>query len=80
MKSVFIKTIVAGLFLLFVSPAFAADKSRGFKIGKIKDLSHQRGKLVAYKALIGVNDYKNPRIPDLETTVSGSVLVSVKCI
>jgi len=71
MKSVFSKLIIAGLFPLFISPAFSADQSRGIKIGKIKDLSHQSGKLGGYKALIiGINDYKDPKIPDLETAVS----------
>ncbi len=71
MKSVFCKLLIAGLLLFFISAAFAADQSRGFKIGKIKDLSHQSGKLGEYKALIiGINDYKDPKIPDLETAVN----------
>ena len=73
MKSVFSKLIIAGLllFILFVSPASASDQSRGFKIGKIKDLNHQSGKLGTFKALvIGINDYKDPEITDLKTAVN----------
>ncbi len=44
MKSLFSKLIIAGLLLFFISPVFAADQSRGIKIGKIKDLSHHSGK------------------------------------
>lgn len=71
MKSVFSKLIIAGLLLLFISSPSAADQSRGFKIGKIKELSHKSGKLGAYKALvIGINDYKDPKITDLKTAVN----------
>ena len=53
--------------LLFYYPAYSA--SRGISI--ISDLSHQSGKLGAYRALIiGINDYKDPKIPDLETAVN----------
>jgi hypothetical protein len=37
----------------------------------ISDLSHKSGKLGAYRALIiGINDYKDPKIPDLKTAVN----------
>jgi len=43
--------------------------SRGISV--IKDLSHQSGKLGDYRALIiGINDYKDPKIPDLATAVN----------
>jgi hypothetical protein len=62
--SLFIFTLFS---LLFSFTAFAAP--RGLKV--ISDLSHQSGKLGAYRALIiGINDYKDPKIPDLETAVS----------
>jgi len=39
----------------------------------ISDLSHQSGKLGVYRALIiGINDYKDPKIPDLKTALSDS--------
>ena len=42
--------------------------SRGISV--ISDLSHQSGKLGSYSALIiGINDYNDPKIPDLETAV-----------
>jgi len=43
--------------------------SRGISV--ISDMSHQSGKLGAYRALIiGINDYKDPKIQDLETPVN----------
>lgn len=64
MISLFIFTLCS---LLFYYPARSA--SRGMSI--ISDLSHQSGKLGAYRALvIGINDYKDPKIPDLETAVN----------
>ena len=43
--------------------------SRGISV--ISDLNHQSGKLGAYRALIiGINDYKDPNIPDLKTPVN----------
>jgi uncharacterized caspase-like protein len=64
MISLFIFTLCS---LLFYYPAYSA--SRGISI--ISDLSHQSGKLGAYRALIiGINDYKDPKIPDLETAVN----------
>jgi hypothetical protein len=45
------------------------DGHRALKV--ITDLSHQSGKLGSYRALIiGINDYQDTRIPDLETAVS----------
>jgi len=62
--SLFISTLCS---LLFYYPAYSA--SRGISI--ISDLSHQSGKLGAYRALIiGINDYKDPKIPDLETAIN----------
>lgn len=52
---------------LLVSTALA--DSRGISV--IGDLSHQSGKLGAYRALIiGINDYEDPGIPDLETAAN----------
>ena len=53
-------------FLLSESPV---DAARGISV--IGDLNHQSGKLGTYRALIiGINDYKDPKIPDLETAVN----------
>ena len=50
-------------------PLSIQASSRGIKV--ISDLSHKSGKLGAYRALIiGINDYKDPKIPDLQTAVS----------
>ncbi|GMQ79795.1 MAG: hypothetical protein BMS9Abin03_234 [Thermodesulfobacteriota bacterium] len=62
--SLFLITICSWLFPLSIHAA-----SRGISV--ISDLSHQSGKLGAYKALIiGINDYKDPKIPNLETAVN----------
>jgi caspase domain-containing protein/uncharacterized protein DUF1566 len=55
------------IFLLISIPVHAA--SRGLTV--IGDMGHQSGKLGAYKALIiGINDYEDPKIPDLDTAVN----------
>jgi uncharacterized caspase-like protein len=59
------------MFMLFslLVPISIQGSSRGIAV--ISDLSHQSGKLGAYRALIvGINDYKDPKIPDLETAVN----------
>jgi hypothetical protein len=57
-------TICSYLLLLSANAA-----SRGISI--ISDLTHQSGKLGSYGALlIGINDYNDPKIPDLETAVN----------
>lgn len=54
-------------FLFF--PLYIQASSRGITV--IRDMSHQSGKLGVYKALlIGINDYKDPNIPDLKTAVN----------
>ena len=51
-----------------ISNVFA---DRGIKVKRIADLSHGSGKIGKYKALIiGINDYKNASIPDLETPIN----------
>ncbi|MGD9107066.1 MAG: hypothetical protein PVJ87_09545, partial [Desulfobacterales bacterium] len=62
--SLFVITICSYLLLLSANAA-----SRGISI--ISDLTHQSGKLGSYGALlIGINDYNDPKIPDLETAVN----------
>jgi len=58
-------TILISIFLI---PSLGYSK-RGISV--IEDLSHKSGKLGAYKALvIGINDYQDPKIPDLKSTVN----------
>ena len=59
--------VLAGLFL---GVAAAADED-GFRALKVVgDLSHESGKLGTYRALIiGIDDYRDKRIPDLKTAV-----------
>lgn len=57
------------MLISFFLSEFPADADRGISV--INDLSHKSGKLGAYRALIiGINDYKDPKIPDLQTAVS----------
>ena len=64
MVSVFVITLY-----FWLIPFFAHTSSRGISV--ISDLSHQSGKLGVYRALIiGINDYKDQNIPDLETAVN----------
>jgi len=47
------------------------------KIKKIHELTHESGKLGKYKALIiGINDYKGPKIPDLETATNDATTIA----
>jgi formylglycine-generating enzyme required for sulfatase activity len=67
------KLLIVSLFLITICfwflPFFAHTDSRGISV--ISDLSHQSGKLGSYRALlIGINDYNDPKIPDLETAVN----------
>ena len=66
-----ILTIFLFMFILysFLFPLYPQASSRGVVV--ISDLSHKSGKLGAYRALIiGINDYKDSKIPDLETAVN----------
>ena len=58
-----------------LSPLSIQASSRGITV--INDLSHQSGKLGTYRALIiGINDYKDPKIPDLETAVNDAKAIA----
>ena len=64
-------TLFASLWLslLLVSPSFAGNGFR--KLQVVSDLNHESGKLGTYRALvIGIDDYRDPRIPDLKTAVN----------
>ena len=68
-----IKTLTIFLFMFILCPLFfplsTQASSRGITV--ISDLSHKSGKLGAFRALIiGINDYQDPKIPDLETAVN----------
>ena len=67
-KLVIVSLFMITMFSLF-PPLSIHAAFRGISV--ISDLSHQSGKLGAYRALIiGINDYKDPKIPDLETAVN----------
>jgi len=67
------KLAIVSLFIITICfwhlPLCVHADYRGISV--ISDLSHQSGKLGAYRALIiGINDYKDPNIPDLETAAN----------
>jgi len=61
-------------FIIFILSIFwinaaSGDTNRAIKV--IDDLKHGSGKVGEYRALIiGINDYKDPQIPDLETPLN----------
>jgi len=58
------------IFIILSSTPFA-NAARGVEIKNRDDLSHKSGKLGAYRALvIGINDYKDPKITNLKTAVN----------
>jgi len=67
--------LIFSLISIFLLSEFPVDASRAIKV--MADLSHQSGKLGAYRALIiGINDYKDPKIPDLETALDDARSIS----
>ena len=67
------KLAIVSLFMITIFSCFlllsANAASRGISV--ISDLSHQSGKLGSYRALlIGISNYNDPKIPDLETAVN----------
>ena len=73
------KQAIVSLLMIYICtwllPLSIQASSRGIKV--ISDLSHKSGRLGAYRALIiGINDYKDPKIPDLETAVSDATAMS----
>jgi len=47
------------------------------RVKKLHELTHESGKLGKYKALIiGINDYKGPKIPDLKTATNDATAVA----
>jgi hypothetical protein len=71
------KLLTLAICIIFLLSPLSTDASRGFKITAIDDLSHQSGKLGEFKALIiGINDYKDPKISDLETAVNDANTMS----
>ncbi|EFK05401.1 caspase domain protein [delta proteobacterium NaphS2] len=72
--------ILAAVICMVISLVFANASiggERGIQVKRIDDLSHESGKLGEYKALIiGINDYKGPRIPDLETPINDATVLA----
>jgi len=67
--------LIFSLISIFLLSGFPVDASRAIKV--MADLSHQSGKLGAYRALIiGINDYNDPKIPDLETALDDARSIS----
>ena len=73
------KLALVSLFMITICfcllPLSVHADTRGISV--ISDLSHESGKLGAYRALIiGINDYNDPKIPDLETAVNDAQAMS----
>jgi len=67
-KTLFCSVVLLGLSLWTAAGAWN-DGNRAIKV--VTDLSHDSGKLGTYRALIiGINDYKDKRIPDLKTAIN----------
>lgn len=69
MRKIMLSTIALMVFYSgFMVVAWGSGDRR---LGVVADLSHDSGKLGTYRALvIGIDDYKDQRIPDLETAVN----------
>ena len=66
-KSAYLIVLLLIIFLIITS--YAISDTRGINV--INDLSHSSGELGAYRALIiGINDYKDPKLPALETALN----------
>ena len=67
-RIIYLVVLMAG-FSLWTTAGAWNDGDRAIKV--VKDLSHGSGKLGTYRALIiGINDYQDPKIPDLKTAVN----------
>ena len=61
----------------FALAGMSIGGERGIKVQRIKDLTHESGKLGEYKALIiGINDYEGAKIPDLETPINDAKAIA----
>ncbi len=70
-------TIVISIAISFALAGMSIALERGIKVERIKDLSHESGNLGEYKALIiGISDYKGPKIPDLETPINDATAIA----
>jgi len=69
MKRTYMYAMIACCVLMAM---FIAVPSQGYRaIDVIDDLKHGSGKIGTYRALIiGINDYKDPKIPDLKTPLN----------
>jgi len=69
MKKIIFCLIALLIFSLCTMAGAWNDSGRAIKV--VKDLSHDSGKLGTYRALIiGINDYKDKKIPDLKTAIN----------
>ena len=65
------------LVVFFFLAGMSAGAERGIQVKRIDDFSHESGKLGEYRALIiGINDYKGSRIPDLETPINDATAIA----
>jgi hypothetical protein len=63
--------------IFFALAGLSTGAERGIRVKRINDLSHESGKLGEYKALIiGINDYKGAKVPDLETPINDATALA----
>ena len=63
--------------IFFALAGVSIGVERGIRVERIEVLNHESGQLGKYKALIiGINDYKNANIPDLETAINDATTVA----
>jgi TRAP-type mannitol/chloroaromatic compound transport system substrate-binding protein len=75
MKKVIFILIAFSLFSLLIAARAWSDKARGITV--IDNLRHDSGKLGSYRALIiGIDDYKDKRIPDLNTATNDAKAIA----
>jgi len=69
MKKAYTYAMITGCVLLALCIAVPSQGARAINV--IDDLKHGNSKIGTYRALIiGINDYKDPKIPDLETPLN----------
>ena len=69
--------VAVWIVISFALAGLSISAERGIQVKRVNDLSHESGKLGEYKALIiGINDYKGPKIPDLETPINDATTIA----
>ena len=69
--------LIMSLLTLFILPAALSCADRGIRVKAIEELTHGHRGVGTYRALIiGINDYQDKEIPDLETAVADATAMA----